>query len=52
MLILTGTALALYGPPIFSLGGWLTGLILIIFACIGRSIALREEKRDEYNVSI
>lgn len=43
-LISGGTGLALYGPPIFSLGGWLTGLTLIIFSLIGRSIVLREEK--------
>ncbi|SRR6056297_2312966 len=46
MLILISIALALYGPPIFSLGGWLTGLILILFAFIGRSIVLREEKKE------
>ncbi|MEG0775389.1 hypothetical protein [Clostridium sp.] len=44
LLILSGAGLALYGPQVFSLGGWLTGLILIIFAFIGRSIVLREEK--------
>ncbi len=44
LLILGGVGLALYGPPVFSLGGWLTGLVLIIFAFIGRSIVLREEK--------
>ena len=44
LLILGGAGLALYGPPVFSLGGWLTGLILIIFAFIGRAIVLKEEK--------
>lgn len=44
LLILGGVSLALYGPPIFSVGGWFTGLILIIFAFIGRAIVLREEK--------
>ncbi len=43
LLILGGAGLALYGPPVFSIGGWLTGLILIIFAFIGRSIVLNEE---------
>ena len=43
LLILGGTGLALYGPPIFSLGGWLTGFVLIIFAFVGRSIVLKEE---------
>ncbi len=44
LLILGGVGLALYGPPVFSLGEWLTGLVLIIFAFIGRSIVLRKEK--------
>ncbi|MBV1757174.1 MAG: hypothetical protein KMY55_04940 [Dethiosulfatibacter sp.] len=44
LLILIGTGLAMYGPPIFSLGGWLTGIILIIFAFLGRSVVLKEEK--------
>lgn len=43
LLILGGTGLALYGPPIFSLGGWVTGLILIAFAFLGRSIVLQED---------
>ncbi|WP_033541234.1 DUF7010 family protein [Planococcus sp. CAU13] len=44
LLIFCGAGLALYGPPIFSLGGWLTGAILILFALIGRAIVLSEEK--------
>lgn len=44
LLITGGTVLALYGPSIFSLGGWLTGFLLILFGFIGRSIVLREEK--------
>lgn len=47
LLIVCGAGLALYGPPVFSLGGWLTGLILIMFAFIGRSIVLREEKSSK-----
>ncbi len=43
LLILIGTGLAMYGPPIFSLGGWLTGVILIIFAFLGRSVVIEEE---------
>jgi len=38
-----GTYLALYGPIMFSLGGWLTGIILIIFAFIRKKIVLDEE---------
>ena len=44
MLIISGTGLALYGPLIFSLGGWFTGVVLIVFAFIGRAIVLKEEK--------
>lgn len=43
LLIMGGTGLALYGPPVFSLGGWTTGLILVVFAFIGRSIVIKEE---------
>ena len=44
LLILGGAGLALYGPPIFSLGGWVTGVILITFAFLGRQIVLYEEQ--------
>ncbi len=44
VLVLAGFALGLYGPPIFSLGGWLTGALLIIFAFAGRQTVLKEEK--------
>lgn len=48
LLVLGGAGLALYGPAVFSLGGWLTAVILIIFAFLGRDLVLREE---ELNVS-
>jgi len=44
LLILGGVYFALYGPQIFSLGGWFTGIMLIVFAFIGRTIVLNEEK--------
>lgn len=44
LLILSGTGLALYGPAMFSLGGWLTGVLLIVFAFLGRSSVIREER--------
>ncbi len=44
LLVVSGAGLALYGPPVFSLGGWVTGLALITFAVIGRSAVLREER--------
>lgn len=44
LLVLTGAGVALYAPPVFTLGGWLTGAILILFAFVGRGLVLREEK--------
>ena len=44
ILVGAGTGLALYGPDIFSLGGWSTGIVLILFALLGRTFALRERK--------
>lgn len=46
LLVVAGAGLALYGPPIFTLGGWLTGLVLIGFAFAGRSFVLKEEKQE------
>ncbi|MCD4711657.1 MAG: hypothetical protein K8R73_00095 [Clostridiales bacterium] len=45
-LIIGGVYFALYGPQVFSLGGWCTGIALIVFAIIGRTIVLNEEKKD------
>jgi hypothetical protein len=44
ILVIAGAGLALYGPPIFSLGGWLTGIVLIGFAFAGRHVVLKEEQ--------
>ena len=44
ILILGGAGLALYGPPIFSLGGWFAGVVLIVFAFIGRQLLLKKKK--------
>jgi len=44
LLIVIGTGIGLYGPNIFSLGGWITGLVLIVFAFLGRTLVLKEEK--------
>jgi hypothetical protein len=48
LLVLGGASLALYGPAIFSLGGWLASAILILFAFIGRRMILQEEKNRSY----
>lgn len=44
LLVVGGAFLAVYGPAVFSLGGWLTGGILILFAFLGRSSVLKEEQ--------
>ena len=41
-LVLAGLALALYVPGAFALGGWVTGALLLSFAFVGRSAALRD----------
>ncbi len=45
ILIGAGIAIGLYLPSVFSLGGWFTAVVLLVFAFIGRSIALREESK-------
>jgi hypothetical protein len=45
LLIVGGAGIGLYGPNIFSIGGWISAVILIIFAFVGRSVVLREEGR-------
>jgi hypothetical protein len=45
LLILGGVGIGLYGPNVFSLGGWISAVILISFAFIGRRVILREEGR-------
>jgi len=47
LLVLGGAFLAVYGPLVFSLGGWLTGVTMIIFAFIGRFIVIKEELESE-----
>ncbi len=40
-LVLAGLALALYGPPVFALGAWVTAAALLAFAFVGRAAAAR-----------
>jgi hypothetical protein len=49
LMVIGGLGLALYGPVIFSLGGWLTGLLLILFAIIGRRKVITEEQQRNQN---
>jgi hypothetical protein len=45
LLVVIGAGLALYGPEFFSLGGWVTAVILIVFAFLGRNLVLNEEEQ-------
>jgi hypothetical protein len=47
LLVIGGAGLALYGPDVFSLGGWLTGIVLILFAFLGRWTVIKEEKQSD-----
>lgn len=44
LLVVLGVGLAFYGPEVFSLGGWVTAILLIVFAFIGRHLVLNEER--------
>ena len=43
ILIGAGTLMGLYYSSIFSLGGWFTAVVLLVFAFVGRSVAAREK---------
>jgi hypothetical protein len=45
LLVSSGLGLALYAPPSFAAGAWVTGGLLIAFAFAGRSIARREARQ-------
>jgi len=47
LLVTAGAGLALYEPPIFGLGGWLTGVVLVGFAFAGRHVVLKEETLEK-----
>jgi hypothetical protein len=42
LLIGSGLLIGVYMPSVFSLGGWLTASLLLLFAFIGRWVAGRE----------
>lgn len=46
ILIAAGVVIALYFAETFSLGAWIGGLALFVFAWIGRGIAMSEEGRQ------
>ena len=46
VLIVGGDGLCLYGPEMFSLGGWLSAVVFVGFAFVARSVVLKEENRS------
>ncbi len=44
LMLAGGVAIGLFMSSAFSLGGWLTGALLLLFAFIGRGVARREER--------
>lgn len=44
ILVSAGLMIGMYAPAIFSLGGWITASVLIIFAFIGKWLVRQEEK--------
>jgi hypothetical protein len=46
ILILGGVGIGLYASGVFSLGGWLAAVAFVVFALVGRSVALREEQQS------
>jgi len=47
LLVVGGILIAVYWSSSFSAGAWLTGVLLLVFAFIGRTITLREIGRAE-----
>jgi hypothetical protein len=44
LLIGSGLLIGMYLPAIFSLGAWSTALMLLVFAFVGRGVALADNK--------
>jgi hypothetical protein len=51
LLIGAGLTMGLYMHTAFSMGAWLTAVALLLFAFVGRGVALRESKRTQPIVS-
>jgi hypothetical protein len=47
LLIGAGLIIGLYIPSAFSLGAWLTAVVLLLVAFVGRSVALRESRQAQ-----
>ncbi|MGH9739723.1 MAG: DUF7010 family protein [Candidatus Acidiferrales bacterium] len=52
ILIAMGVVIALYFPKSFTLGAWVTGLILFVFAWVGRSIATDLARIEEVKAGL
>lgn len=50
ILISGGSILLFYNTNIFSIGGWFTGFVLVLFAFIGKYLAELEEKRSNHEL--
>lgn len=44
LLVAGGVVIGLYVPWSFSLGGWVTAAILLVFAFVGRTVAIAEQR--------
>jgi hypothetical protein len=47
LLIGAGLTIGMYMHSVFSVGAWLTAAVLLLFAFVGRSVALRESKQAQ-----
>jgi len=48
-LISAGVVIGLFLPSIFSLGGWSVALVLLVFAFVGRGVALSDQRTVRYS---
>lgn len=46
VLIFAGTGLGLYGPEVFSLGGWISVVVFAVFAFVALSVVRKEARGD------
>ena len=52
VLVVGGVGIGMYGPDVFSLGGWVGAVVLAVFAFVGRSLILKEENQEGNVVDI
>jgi hypothetical protein len=52
LMVAAGAGIGLYGPDIFSLGGWVAAVLLIGFAFVGRGVYLREVRRGQASAGL